>query len=204
MLFADDERDEDLENEDADFDEENSDEDEEDEEDGDDSDNEDSDEEDEEDEDDKPVTRKELKELLKTKNRSNARDRVTSKKKGPVTKQPSDLEKTVAELKKESEQRALLEKKRDFADEHRLSRKQTDLVFRLTKRPTAKFLNQPHVKAALDAIKQSENIARNTPSGSGKRGKSPDGGKKWTELPSDERQSGFADRRRSILASKQR
>lgn len=203
MLFAGDERDEDLEEEDADFDEENSDEDEEDEEE-DDSDTEDSDEEEEEDEDDKPVTRRELKELLKSKNRTNARDRVTSKKKGPITKQPSELEQTVAELKKRDEQRAVLEKKLDFASEHNLSRKQVEHVFRLTKRPTAKFLNKPHVKAALDAIKSSENIARNTPNGSGKRGRTQGGDKKWTELPSDERQSGFADRRRSILASKQR
>jgi len=198
MLFIGDERDENLEEEDADFlNSEEEEEEESDEEDGEES--EESDEE--EDDDDKPVTRKELKELLKsTSNKNNARDRVSSKKKNPVTKQPSDLEKTVAELKAQNEERAFLDKKRDFAIEHKLSKRQNEYVFKLTKRPTAKFLNQPAVKAGLEAIKAQENISRNTPSGSGKRGKGVGGEKKWTELPAEERQSGFADRRRSILA----
>lgn len=211
MFFfnKDDERDEDHDEEDVDAanDEDSEEEDEDSEEEDDDlsdlDDDEDSDEEDdsEDDDDNKPVTRKELREMLKgNKNDRNARRRVSSKDKRD-NKPSSDLEKTVAELKQDSELRKVAEKKLDFASEHRLSKKQVNYVFRLTKRPTSKFLNKPHVRAGLDAIKSQESVARNTPSGSGKRFKAP-GGKKWTELPAEERQSNFADRRASILANK--
>lgn len=210
LHFADDEHDKDRdEEEDADLDDENSDNEDSDDEDEDadsDADNDsdsdkDDDEEDEEDEDNKPVTRKELRELLKSnQNKRNASDRV-SKKKGQDTKQQSDTDKRLAQLEQSNKERMLLEKKLDFASEHGLSKKQVNYVFKLTNRPTPKFLNKPHVKAALDAIKSQEGVARNTPSGSGKRFKAP-GGKKWTELSSEERQSNFRDRRASILADK--
>lgn len=210
LFFAPDEQDENLdeeEQEDADLDDENS-EDEEDEEEDDDlsdlDDDEDSDEEDdsedEEDDDDKPVTRKELRDALKgNKNDRNGRRRVSSKKR--VTKQPSEDSKRLDDLESFKRQTEIANKKLDFATEHGLSKKQTNYVFRLTKRPTAKFLEKPHVKAALDAIKSQEGVSRNTPSGSGKRFKAP-GSKKWTELKPEERQANFADRRRSILANK--
>lgn len=213
LFFAnDDEQDKDLDHEedadaasDEDSDEEDEDSDEEDDDISDLDDDEDSDEEDdsedEEDDDNKPVTRKELREMLKgNKNDRNARRRVSSKDKR-VTNKSSDLEKTVAELKRDSELRKVAEKKLDFASEHGLSKKQVNYVFRLTKRPTAKFLNKPHIRAGLEAIKSQEGVSRNTPSGSGKRFRAP-GGKKWTELPAEERQANFADRRASILAGK--
>jgi hypothetical protein len=211
MLFANDEHDKDRdEEEDADLDDENSEDEDSDDEDKDDdsdsddekdSDEEDDSEDDDEDEDNKPVTRKELRELLKSnQNKRNAADRV-SKKKGQNTKQPSETDKRLAALEQSHKERMLLEKKLDFASEHGLSKKQVNYVFKLTNRPTPKFLNKPHVKAALDAIKSQEGVARNTPSSSGKRFKSP-GGKKWTELSSEERQANLADRRASILASK--
>ena len=211
LHFADDEHDKDRdEEEDADLDDENSeDEDSEDEDkdaDSDSDDDSDSDkddeEDDEEDEDNKPVTRKELRELLKgNQNKNSAHRRVTSKKDGRDTKQPSDTDKRLAQLEQSNKERMLLEKKLDFASEHGLSKKQVNYVFKLTNRPTPKFLNKPHVKAALDAIKSQEGVARNTPSSSGKRFKAP-GGKKWTELSSEERQSNFQDRRASILSNK--
>lgn len=211
LYFADDEHDKDRdEEEDADLDDENSDNEDSDDEDKDDdsdsddekdSDEEDDSEDEDEDEDNKPVTRKELRELLKSnQNKRNASDRV-SKKKGQNTKQPSDTDKRLAALEQSTKERMLLEKKLDFASEHGLSKKQVNYVFKLTNRPTPKFLNKPHVKAALDAIKAQEGVARNTPSSSGKRFKAP-GGKKWTELSSEERQSNFQDRRASILANK--
>jgi hypothetical protein len=213
LFFADDEQDKDPdEEEDADADSEEDSEEEEDPEDDEDSedseDDEDSEEEDDsddEDDDNKPVTRKELRELLKgNKNDRNARRRVSSKyKKGRDTRQPSETDKRLEALERSEKERQLLTKKLDFASEHGLTKKQVNHVFRLTKRPTAKFLNKPHVKAALDAIKQQENVSRNTPSGSGKRGKAP-GGKKWTELPAEDRQANFADKRASILANKRR
>lgn len=213
LFFAPDEHDEDREEDDADAaseeDSEEEDTDSDDEDEGDDlddlDDDDDSDEEedseDEEDDDDKPVTRKELRDILKgDKNNRSARRRVSSKKQRD-TRKPSETDSRLDALEESDKQRKIAEKKLDFASEHGLSKKQVNYVFKQTKRPTAKFLQKPHVKAALDSIKSQEGVARNTPSGSGKRYKAP-GGKKWTELSSEERQSNFADRRASILAGK--
>ena len=211
LFFADDEQDKDLDNDedgedadaDKDSDEEGDDSEDEDAGDDDSEDADDSDEdEDAEDEDDKPVTRKELKEMLKGRsNKTNANRRVSQKDKGRNNKQPSEADKRLDVLEKQSKETALLERKRSFGYENSLSPKQVNHVFRLTKRPTTKFLAQPHVKAALEAIGSQEKVARNTPSGSGKKFRTPDG-KKWTDLKPEERQSSLADRRRSILENK--
>lgn len=206
LFFAPDEQDENLDEEEADAasdeqGEEDEGDDQDDSEDADDSDEED-DSANEDDDDNKPVTRKELRELLKgNKNDRNAHRRVTQKQKGRDTRQPSENDKRLADLENFKKQTEIANKKLDFATEYGLSKKQTNYVFKLTQRPTAKFLEKPHVKAALDAIKAQEGVARNTPSGSGKRFKAP-GNKKWTELKPEERQSNFADRRRSILSNK--
>lgn len=207
MLFANDEHDEDR-DEDIDADDDQNSEEEDDSEDEDEDidaeDSEDSDEEDEEDEDNKPVTRKELREMLQgKKNARNAADRVSKKKSGRDTRQPSETDKRLEALEKKTNEALVLEKKRTFGYENQLSPKQVNYVFRLTKRPTASFLAKPHVKAALDAIKAQENVSRNTPTGSGKRPRNGET-KKWTELKPEERQSNFANRRKEILASKGR
>lgn len=208
LFFADDEQDKDLdEEEDADLDEENSDEEEDDSDDdaGDDSDDSDDDDsDDEEDEDNKPVTRKELREMLQgKKNQTNANRRIASKdQKGRPTKPPSELDRRLSTLEQTQKETALLERKRTFGYEHGLSPKQVNHVFRLTKRPTPKFLAKPHVKAAIDAIASQEKVARNTPSGSGKRFKGGGGDKKWTDLKPEERQSSLSERRREILDRK--
>jgi len=210
LFFADDEQDTDLDNDDdADANGDNDSDEEEDSDDDagdDDSDDSDADDEsdDEEDEDDKPVTRKELREILQgKKNQTNATRRIASKdQKGRNTKQPSEIDKRLGTVEKTLQETQLLERKRNFGYEHGLSPKQVNHVFRLTKRPTAKFLEKPHVKAAIEAIKSQEKIAKNTPSGSGKKFRSGGGDKKWTDLKPEERQSSLADRRREILERK--
>jgi len=156
--------------------------------------------EDDEDEDDKPVTRKELRELLKNNQKDrNARRRV-SQKKADTTRNPKTDDRLTA-LERADRDRQVLERKREFGYENGLSPAQVNLVFRLTKRPTGKFLKVPHVKAALDAISAQERIRSNTPSNSGRNFRSPSG-KKWIELKPEERQASFGDRRRAILANK--
>lgn len=210
MLYADDERDMDPEDDDADIENENSDEENEEEEDdqpedgeGDHDESDDDGEEpgeDDEDEDDKPVTRKELRELLKNNQKDrNARRRVSNKK-ADTTRNPKTDDRLTA-LERSDKERQILERKRDFGYENGLSPAQVNLVFRLTKRPTGKFLKVPHVKAALDAISAQERIRSNTPSNSGRNFRSPSG-KKWIELKPEERQASLADRRRAILANK--
>lgn len=210
LFFADDEQDKDLDNEDdgedADTDK-DSDEEEDDSDDdaGDDSDDSDDDDEsdDDDDEDNKPVTRKELREMLQgKKNQTNANRRIASKKEGRNTKQPSELDKRLGTVEQTLKETALLERKRTFGYEHGLSPKQVNHVFRLTKRPTAKFLAKPHVKAAIEAIGSQEKVARNTPTGSGKRFRGGGGDKKWTDLKPEERQASLSDRRREILERK--
>jgi hypothetical protein len=140
--------------------------------------------------------------LQSKKNQTNANRRITSKDKARPTKQPSESDKRLEKVEQTLKETALLERKRSFGYDNGLSPKQVNHVFRLTKRPTAKFLAKPHVKAALDAIKSQEKVANNTPSGSGKRFKSGGGGKSWTELKPEERQASLSDRRREILDRK--
>ncbi len=200
-MFNEDERDEDLDEEveDADLDTENSDEeDDEDSEEGAD----DDDSSDEEDEDDKPVTRKELRELLKgKKNDSNAKRRMESKNRN-ISKAPK-VEERISQIEQSQKKAELLEKKRTFGYENSLSPKQVDIVFRMTKRPTKKFLDEPYVKAALGAIASESNVRENTPGNSGRNFKS-NGGKSWDKMDEKDKQDNFADRRRSILESKRK
>lgn len=212
----DEEREETHDEDDADVDEENSDEeedgDDEDQDEDEDSDDSDSDEDSDED-DDKPVSRKELNAALKKLgNRGNANRRVNSKDrdgKDPKGRagdrrnnsQSPKTEERLSEIEKSVKRAEVLEKKRAFGFEHNLAPKQVDHVFKLTKRPTKKFLEQPHVKAAIDAIGAQSNVRDNTPSGGG-RGFKSQAGKSWEKMDATEKQENFVERRRAIIASK--
>ncbi len=172
-----DERDTDLDIEDADLENENSDDEEaEDEDTADDEDDEagDSDDDKDSDEDlDKPLTKRDLNKILESKqNKNNAMRRVDSKK-GRDNKQPSkELTQRLSKIEQSQQKADLLERKRTFGYENNLSPKEVDHVFRLTKRPTAKFLKDPVVSAALGAIRAQSNVRDNTPSGKGQSFKS--------------------------------
>lgn len=204
MFTQDDEHENDRDNlEDADLDDENSEGEE-----GEDNDNDDEDEgsdddesdKDSEEDDDKPVTRKELRELLqKNGNKNNAKRRVTSKNRN--TSNSSKTEERLSSVEKFTKDAQLNEQKRSFGYDNNLSPKQTDFVFKMTKRPTAKFIAQPHIKAALDTIAQQSNVRANTPSGNGRTFKS-NNGKSWEKMDESEKQGSFAERRRAILESK--
>lgn len=218
MLAQDDERDEDRDEdeEDADDSENNDSDDQEEDESGDDNEDEDSDDsdddEDSDEDDDKPVTRKELREMLrKNGNRQNANRRVHSKNRNdrndrdrgnrPNSQSPK-TEERLSSVEKAIRKGEILEKKRTFGFENNLSPAQVDMVFRMTKRPTKKFLEEAPVKAALDAIAAQSNVRNNTPSGSGRGSFKSSGGKSWDKLDDKEKQDNFADRRRAILANK--
>lgn len=203
MLFADEERDEDRDpKEDADLDQ-PSDEDEEDEDDAEGDEDEESDEEGDEpsEDDDKPITRKELKEILKSnQNKNNAKRRVSSNKDRPSNKPPKPNDR-LDRLEQSLKRTELLERKRTFGYENSLSPAEVDVVFRLTKRPTKKFLDEPYVKGALTAIREQSNVRKNTPGSGGPTFKGA-GGKSWSDLKPEEKEASFADRRRAILESK--
>lgn len=228
MLYAqDDERDEDREDDDDDADDieedDNSDDEEEDDdaEDDEDEDSDDDSEDDEEDEDDnKPITRKELREMLrKNGNKQNANRRISSKdrnrndRKDPkdrrergdqrnIRRESPKTDERLSSLEKAHKKAELVEKKRDFGHRNNLSPEQTDIVFRMTKRPTKKFLETPYVKAALDAVRSNSNVRDNTPRGSGRGSFKSNTGRSWEKMDDKEKQDSFADRRRAILANK--
>ena len=206
MFAKNDELDENIEDtEDTDLEDENSDD-----EDLEDEDTEDSDEDDEElsDEDKaKPITKGEFKEwqkaqkalALKAANSKNAARRVASKKGNLSAKEPK-LNDRLSTIEQNQAKLDLIERKRQFAYENNLSPKETDMVFKMTKRPTAKFLQDPFISAGLKALRSSQNIRDNTP-GAGGRPVFKVEGKDFKDLKSDEKQANFAERRRSILES---
>jgi hypothetical protein len=154
----------------------------------------------EDEDDDKPLTRKDLEAILKTKqNKANAGRRVSQKQ--PISSSHKKVDNDrLNRLEVAQQRQELVERKRQFGHEHNLSPKAVDHVFRLTKRPTGKFLQDPAVKGALDAIRASERTRVNTP---GTNGRTVYGDNKtWTDLKPEEKQANFADRRRSILESK--
>lgn len=218
MLAQDDERDEDRDEdeEDADSSENNNSDDqeeEEDDEDNEDEDSEDSDDDESDDEDDdKPVTRKELREMLrKNSNNRNANRRVHSKDRNDqndrdrgnrLNRQSPKTEERLSKVEKFARNAEVLEKKRTFGFENNLSPAQVDFVFRNTKRPTKKFLETPAIKAGLDAIAAQSNVRNNTPSSGGRGSFKSQGGKSWEKMDEKEKQDNFADRRRAILANK--
>lgn len=167
-----------------------------------DSEDDEADEKDSEEDDDKPVTKGELKRLLKgNQNQNNAKRRVSSK--GRDTNPPPKANDRLDRVERTLQHTALLEKKRDFGYKNNLSPDEVDVVFRLTSRPTSKFLQEPQVKGAIEGLRAHRNVRNNTPGSTGQTFKTSVG-KDWKDLKDDEKQANFADRRRSILESKRK
>ncbi len=78
------------------------------------------------------------------------------------------------------------EEKRRFGYEHKLSPEETDKVFQIDPRPTAKTLDDPFVKAGLQAIRKANRVDENTPSSSTKS--TVYSSKKFNELSPQEKQ----------------
>lgn len=193
------------EEEDTDEDEDESDEDES-EDDGDESEEDEEDDSDSDDDDDKPLTRKDLKKILsKEANRRGASQRTSGKKRDlPDRARSSDQKENERLDKIEQKQRKLdqLEKKRQFGYENDLSPDEVDVVFRLTKRPSAKTLTDPIVKGALEGYREAKRVRSNTPRTNGKANRAG-ATKTYKDLPvGKERSTAFANRRQDLLAAK--
>lgn len=210
MFEEQDERDENLDDQDADLGDENSDDeagdggdDADKDDDADDSEDEDeSDKDDTSEEDKKPATIGDLKKLLKgNQNKSNAQRRIDSKNGRNKNQNTPKINSRLDAIEQSQAKAVLLERKRQFGHENNLSPKEVDVVFRLSKRPTAKFLKEPEVAGAIGAIRAAQKVRDNTPGGSGKTPKTPSQAD-WIKLKPAERQSSFADRRRAILDAK--
>lgn len=176
-------------------------------------DDEDSDDEDSDEDDDKPVSRKELREALaRNGNDRNANRRIHSKDRNDQSgrdrdnrhnsQQSSKTEERLKSIEISQRKSALIEAKRNFGYDNSLSPAQVDVVFKMTKRPTKKFLDTPYVKAALNEIAREANVRDNTPSSGGRGSFKSNSGKSWEKMSEQERQDNFADRRRGILANK--
>jgi hypothetical protein len=205
-----DERDENLDTEDTDLENENS----EDEEEADETDEEEDAEDDKELSDEekaKPLTQGQFREWQKAQaksaakdaNKSHAAQRVASKKGGALLDKAPKLNDRLSSIEQNQAKLDLLERKRQFAYENNLSPAETDTVFKMTKRPTTKFLQTPFVKAGLAAIRSSLNVRANTP-GSGGRVVTKVGDKNFNDLTPAEKQANFADRQRQIIEAKKK
>lgn len=206
------ERDENLDTEDADLENENSDDEEE--EDGNDEEDEESDEDDDEElseeEAKKPMTQGQFRDWQKAQaklaqknaNARSAAQRVASKNTGKLSDKAPKIGERLASIEENQKKIDLIERKRQFAYENNLSPRETDIVFRYTKRPTAKILQDPFVKAGLEAIRKSQNVKNNIPGSGGGRPTFKVGDKEFKDLKADEKEANFADRRRQILESK--
>lgn len=205
--IAEDERDEEDARDDEDTDEgDESDEDEDSDEDADEDD--DSDDEDSDDDSALPKTQKELNKLIAAGvkaalNRSSAARRTSKdgktlpeNKKRPVSDSRVDeLAASVAEVK-------AAEAKRQFGYENDLAPDEVDVVFRLSKKPSAKTLRDPIVKGALEGYRTAKRARNNTPRGGDRTIRIT--GKDHKNLPPAERKNNFVARRQQALEQSRR
>ena len=188
---------EDLDEEDQSDEDESDDQDDEDDSEGDEDDESDSDE-----DDDKPITRKELKEILgkRSKNRSAAARRASGKRNLSDKQRQGKSDPSVDSLREDVQSMKQAEAKRQFGYEHNLSPKEVDLVFRFDRKPSAKTLKDPAVKGALEGIRAAQRAKDGIPRSNGRTFQV--GGKDYSELKPEEKSKHFTDRRRAILEGK--
>lgn len=130
------------------------------------------------------------KELEALKNRNAMLTRLLKKQnKAPQPKltseNNSDIQKDIAELKFNN-------KIISFADEHNLSKKQAEQVLKLYPNATAETLNDPFVKAGIEALARKERVAENTPRGGNSKSQAPT--KPLSEMTQKEKEAWYADR----------
>lgn len=126
------------------------------------------------------LTPEQLKERLSKAEKAIVKSKRTEAK--PITKQPDGDKPDWA---KDAE---LRETKRDFAEEHNLSKKQTEAVFRYNggAAPDEETLASPEVQAMIKALGSKDRVAANTPRG----GNAPVyKGKTFAEVTSDKASS---------------
>lgn len=188
---------EDLDEEDQSDEDESDDQDDEDDSEGDEDDESDSDE-----DDDKPITRKELKEILgkRAKNRSAAARRASGKRNLSDKQRRGKSDPAVESLSSEVQNLKQAEAKRQFGYEHNLSPREVDLVFRMDRKPSAKTLKDPAVKGALEGIRAAHRAKEGIPSSNGRTFQV--GGKDFHELDDKDKSKHFTDRRRAIIEGK--
>lgn len=150
------------------------------------------------DEDNKPLTRKDLAKILaKEANRRAASQRGTSKKRDL----PDANRKTSVDVER-IDRLEQLETKRQFGYENNLAPDEVDVVYRLVRKPRAKDLLDPIVKGALDGYRSDKRAKANMPSSNGRPARVTARDEK--NMTPAEKRDRFTDRRRQILASKQR
>lgn len=133
---------------------------------------------------DAEALKKRLAEVEATNKRLYARLKKEEVKKEPV-KQPEetgDAGTRLARLEK-------AEEKRQFGYQFGLSPEETDKVYSVTPNPTKETLEDPFIKAGLEAIRRAKRVAGATPSPSSKTPKI--GGKSWSEMSKEERAKNY-------------
>lgn len=116
---------------------------------------------------------------------------IATKKASPVQKRPktpnSKSTEELQEIRETVNKLSLAEQKRQFQYENNLSPEQTDKVFAITSKPTKETLEDPFVKAGLEAIRQQQRVSEATPSPSGRS--ATHNGKTFKDMTPDERQA---------------
>lgn len=164
----------------------------------------DDDESDSDDDDNKPLTRGELMKILskRSKNRTAAAARTSEKRDLSGSRRSPKGEERIASVEQSVQRIEQLETKRQFGYENNLAPDEVDVVFRLVKKPRSKDLSDPIVKGALDGYRTAKRAKNNTPSSSGRPARVSS--KEEKNLTPADRRDRFQDRRRQILAGKQK
>lgn len=130
------------------------------------------------------------KEIEALKNRNAMLTRLLNKQnKAPQTKitsdNNSDIQKDIAELK-------FSNKVTTFADENGLTKKAAEHVLKLYPNATTETLQDPFVKAGIEALVRKERVVENTPRGGNSKSQAPT--KKLSEMTPEEKQAWYTNR----------
>lgn len=157
-----------------------------------------------------PKTRKELNEaiakgvrdaLKRSKDRSAADRRTSGKDRLPGKNRPGKSDQRIDSLEEFRQKSELAETKRQYGYENELSPEEVDLVFRFSKKPTAKTLRDPAIRGALEGFRSHKRAKNNIPGSSG-RGGTKEAPVDYDKLPESERSKHFVGRRQALLEAK--
>jgi hypothetical protein len=109
-----------------------------------------------------------------------------------LNKQPPKELEVIREVGTRLSTLELAEAKRQFGYEHGLSPAETDKVFAITSKPTKETLEDPFIKAGLEAIRAANRVAEATPSPSGRA--ATFNGKTFADMNPEERQKAMEAR----------
>lgn len=129
----------------------------------------------------------------------NAKLKRLLNKKNKKKSKESKSDEVDEDIRQDVEQLKLSETKRQFGYKHNLSPLEVDKVFSIDSNPSKETLEDPFVKAGLQALRRQSKVKENTPSST--TSQAPTSQKDWKDLPKHEKDAKWQEhmRKRGVI-----